>query len=838
MRHSGITVTALLLAAATCCLPAGSHAGGKDKARQPLNIRFDQPTTLKGAMPWYHGKPEGYAGKVPIGYGNAAAIDPYWENASLPVGNGMMGASIFGAIETERISLNEKSLWLGGPNTEKGPGYYWNVNKASAGKLKEIREAFERGDRKLAAQLTSNNMNGVISYEPQGEEPFRFGTYTTLGELHIATGLDATTAKGYERVLSLDSAIARVAFTDSRDNTRYVRETFCSYPDNVITMHYRASRKGRQNLQLSYKPNPLATGTCTPQGKDAIRYKATLDNNGMQFCLLIQAVAKGGSVDNTGGMLNISRADEVTFIVTAGTDYRMNFDPDFNDPKTYVGNDPEPAAQQRLRQAAKAGFRKLLRRHLDDYMPLFGRVRLQLPADGNPAATTTTPERLKRYRRGERDTYLESLYFQYGRYLLIAASRKGALPANLQGIWLNNIDGPWRCDYHNNINLQMNYWPALPDNLAECVQPLTDFIKTQVKPGTVTAQSYYGARGWTTSISANPFGFTAPLRDRAMQYNLCPVAGPWLATHIWEYYDYTRDTDWLRTEGYPIIRDAARFACDFLWHKADGTYTSAPSTSPEHGDVDDGATFAHAVVRELLADAVKAAQVLGADTQEAREWQHVAEHLLPYRIGRYGQLLEWSNDIDDPNDRHRHVNHLFGLHPGSHISPLATPQLANAARVVLEHRGDGATGWSMGWKLNLWARLHDGNHAYKLYGNLLKNGTADNLWDMHPPFQIDGNFGGTAGVTEMLMQSHAGCIHLLPALPDAWHEGSVEGLVARGNFNVSIAWKQGKPVRAAILSNKGGNCTVRFGNNVISFPTTAGKQYLLDFDSNGRPVLP
>ena len=806
----------------------GLYANGNKAANgnEPLYVKFAEPTTLKGALPWYHGKPEGFSGKVPIGYGNAASIDPYWENASLPIGNGNLGASVFGAIATERISLNEKTLWLGGPNTRKGPAYYWNVNKASAHLLPEIREAFARGDRQKAAQLTSNNMNGVISYEPQDEDPFRFGTFTTLGELHIATGLQEDAAKDYGRVLSLDSALARVAFTDSRDDTRYVRETFCSHPDNVMVMRYRANRKGKQNLRLTYHANPLATGTCTPLGKDGIRYSATLDNNGMKFCLFIRALVKGGSTDNAGGVINIKNADEVTFIVSAGTDYKINFDPDFNDPKTYTGADPEKATLQRLQKASGKGYAKLFERHLKDYQQLFNRVKLQL---GTTTASShiTTPERLQRYRKGESDNYLETLYFQYGRYLLIASSRAGSLPANLQGIWLNNINGPWHCDYHNNINIQMNYWPALSDNLTDCMQPLIDYIKTLVKPGAVTAKSYYGARGWTASISGNPFGFTAPLRDRNMQYNLCPVAGPWLATHLWDYYDYTRDTEWLRNEGWPIIRGAAQFACDFLWHKNDGTYTSAPSTSPEHGDVDDGATFVHAVVRELLADALKAAQLLNVSDSDTAEWQQVLDHIAPYQIGRYGQLMEWSTDIDDPKDEHRHVNHLYGLHPGSHISPLTTPTLADASRVVLEHRGDGATGWSMGWKLNLWARLLDGNHAYKLYGNLLKNGTADNLWDMHPPFQIDGNFGGTAGVTEMLMQSHAGSIHLLPALPDAWNEGHVEGLLARGNFNVDIAWKQGKLLKATITSNRGGDCTVRYRNNILNLRTTAGKHYTL-----------
>ena len=388
-------------------------------------------------------------------------------------------------------------------------------------------------------------------------------------------------------------------------------------------------------------------------------------------------------------------------------------------------------------------------------------------------------------------------------------------------------------DYHNNINLQMNYWPACPTNLEECELPLFDFIRGIIKPGERTAKAYFGTRGWTTSVSGNIFGFTTPLESEDMSWNFSPFAGPWLATHVWDYYDYTRDTNFLRHTGYDIIKGSARFATDYLWHRPDGVYTAAPSTSPEHGPIDEGATFAHAVVREILLDAIEASKVLGVDAKERRQWQDALNHLAPYKIGRYGQLMEWSRDIDDPKDEHRHVNHLFGLHPGHTISPITTPALAEAAKVVLQHRGDGATGWSMGWKLNQWARLHDGNHAYLLYGNLLKNGTMDNLWDTHPPFQIDGNFGGTAGITEMLMQSHAGFIHLLPALPDAWHDGEVKGLRARGNFTVDIAWKDGTLQRATILSGSGGECSVRLGNQSFKFKTTKGKRYEVSFSKQG-----
>ena len=317
-----------------------------------------------------------------------------------------------------------------------------------------------------------------------------------------------------------------------------------------------------------------------------------------------------------------------------------------------------------------------------------------------------------------------------------------------------------------------------------------------------------------------------------MSWNFNPIAGPWLATHIWEYYDYTRDKEFLKSTGYDLLKSSAQFTVDYLWHKPDRTYTAAPSTSPEHGPVDEGTTFVHAVVREILLNAIEASKVLGVDKKERKEWEYVLAHLAPYKIGRYGQLMEWSRDIDDPEDEHRHVNHLFGLHPGHTLSPVTTPELAQAARVVLEHRGDGATGWSMGWKLNQWARLQDGNHAYKLYGNLLKNGTLDNLWDTHAPFQIDGNFGGTAGITEMLLQSHMGFIQLLPALPDAWQDGSVSGICARGGFEVNLSWKDGKLAEAVVTSEKGVPCTVRYEDKTLSFKTKKGSSYRIVMDNN------
>ena len=806
------------------------------KTAQPLTIWFDTPTTLQGALPWYHGKQELWqAGAKHIDENAWGASDAAeWERVSLPIGNGNLGANIMGSIEAERITFNEKSLWRGGPNTAKGADYYWNVNKESAHLLPEIRQAFTDGDLKKASELTRKNFNSTVSYQLD-EQPYRFGNFTTMGEFYVETGLSTVGTTNYRRALSLDSALATVEFT--KEKVHYRRQYFISYPHNVMVMRFSADKPGKQNLTFSYAPNPDGKGTMKADGNQSLCYEARLNNNQMAYTVRMTALPTGGSVRTDDGRLIVEQADEVTFLITADTDYKINFDPDFNNPLTYVGVNPSATTAGWMNEARELGYDRLLQDHLADYQPLFQRVKLALnPAsEASKATDIPTPQRLKNYRKGQADYYLETLYYQFGRYLLIASSRPGNLPANLQGIWANQVDGPWHVDYHNNINLQMNYWPACSTGLSECVEPLIDFIRTLQKPGERTAKAYFGARGWTASISGNIFGFTTPLRDQDMSWNFNPMAGPWLATHLWEYYDYTRDMKFLRETAYPLIRESAIFAADYLWHKPDGTYTAAPSTSPEHGPIDQGATFVHAVIREILLEAIEGSRLLKCDKEERARWEDILANLAPYSIGRYGQLMEWSRDIDDPNDHHRHVNHLFGLHPGHTVSPITTPELAQASRVVLEHRGDGATGWSMGWKLNQWARLHDGNHAYTLYGNLLKNGTLDNLWDTHPPFQIDGNFGGTAGVTEMLLQSHAGFIHLLPSLPDAWSEGSVSGLEARGNFCLDLTWANGQLTEALLTSRKGGRCILRYGDQELTLQTRPGKSYRILY-SDGKLV--
>lgn len=782
-------------------------------------IRFDTPTSsTEGARPWtIHD-----FGSI---YENP---DPQWETQSLPIGNGSFGGAILGSVARERVVLNEKTLWFGGPAT--GVGEYWSMNrKVTPQQLDSIRALLAAGKAEEADALTSRIYTGTTPYDRS-----RFGCFTEMGEACVVTGIDESKVTDYSRTLDIDSAIATVSFRVGP--ARYTQSYFTSYPDSVMVWRY-TSENALQNLTFEFD-TPHRIGNITSPAAGSLLYTGALEGNGMEWALRVAVKVNGPgkvSADPSTGKIMITGASDVEFLLAGDTDYAMNFNPDFNNPKTYVGVNPSAIVNSVIDHASSESYARLYDRHLKDYLSLYDRVKISInPSSDRTAESLPTPERLKRYREGATDNGLEELYFQFGRYLLIASSRKGSMPANLQGLWNNNLDGPWHVDYHNNINLQMNYWPANSTNLSECFTPLTDYVRSLIKPGEKTAQDYYNARGWTTEVSTNIFGFTAPLNSPDMSWNYNPTAGPWLTTQIWEYYDYTRDKDWLREVGYPIIKGSADFVSDLLI-KHNGTYTSAPSYSPEHGPCDLGATYANAVTREVLSEAIKAAGILNTDAESVAEWKEKLDNMYPYQIGRFGQLQEWYNDIDTYGDKHRHTNHLFGLHPGSTINPLTDKVLADACRETLRQRGDAATGWSMGWKLNHWARLLDGDHAYILLQNLLKNGTADNLWDQHPPFQIDGNFGGTAGITELFLQSQNGEIHLLPALPSAWKSGEITGLRCRGNFEADIRYSDGRLDNAVIKSLGGEPCTVRYGDQTISFPTKKGASYSITVNpSSGK----
>lgn len=780
-------------------------------------ILFDTPTSSATPPAW----------TLPAK--GASNVDIEWEQKSLPIGNGSFGGNIFGSIARERITLNEKSLWLGGPAADS---LYWGMNKRVTPKtMTEIRKALLEGDTKKANRIISNNFNGQTPYNKDS-----FGCFTVLGEASIETGLDENRVCDYRRELDIDSALVKVSF--SYNGVPYEREYFASYPDSVMAVRF-ITNGVPQALRFRFD-TPHEILSATKSGDNGLMLTGKLSNNGMKWAVRFDAVVKDGAtvkVDTHNHTIAVEGSDDVVFLMAADTDYRPNNDPHFADRLTYTGPNPESNVNVIIDNALDNGVEYLKNNHIKDYKGLYDRVSLSLGADEGQSMVPN-PQRLDAYRNGTPDNALEELVFNYGRYLLISSSRPGNLPANLQGMWHNNVDGPWRVDYHNNINLQMNYWPAAVCNLAECFVPFSDFVQSLRKPGEITANSYYGTSGgWTAAISANPFGFTAPLIDKNMSWNYVPTAGAWLATQLWDHYLYTQDSDWLKESAYPLIKSSADFSADILFKNGD-YYTSAPSYSPEHGTADLGATYANAVSREILANAIAASKVLNIDSVKRQHWQNVLDSIAPYRIGRHGQLQEWNDDIDDPTDTHRHTNHLFGIHPGSSILATEDVELANAARITLAQRGPKSTGWAMGWRVNLYARLLDGENAHQLLQNLLSSGVADNLWDLHPPFQIDGNFGATAGIAEMLMQSHGGKIHLLPALPDAWHDGEVKGLCARGNFIVDIKFADGSLTSATITSLTGAPCTILYRGHILSFETTPNTTYNVTTSNDNILVTP
>lgn len=745
-------------------------------------------------------------------------------NEALPIGNGRLGAMIFGGVTSERIQLNEDSLWSGSPGDDDNP--------EALEALPEIRRLLFEGKYAEAQRIANRKLicKGVGSSRGRGAR-VTYGSYQMLGDLRLEFDHAATAnVTNYRRELDLDTATSSVSY--ECDGVRYERQLFSSAPDQVMVVRLTASKRGALNLRASLtRPEAVEV---SPVENDQLLMRGQLWSgtamDGMKYAARLKATVRGGKVSTADSSLRIEGADEATLFLTAATDYRLQL-PDWRH------GDPERLTASQLAAASKKSFKRLREAHVTDYRKLFERVGFDLGS--STAASLPTDERLKAVAAGGFDPQLIPLYFQFGRYLMISCSRPGDMPANLQGLWADTVQPPWSADYHANINLQMIYWPTETANLPECFEPLDRYIAFLTGPGAKTAKVHYNARGWTVHTLANAWGFTSP--GESPSWGLSPSAGAWLSQHLWEHYAFSNDKKYL-TRVLPILRASAEFSLDWLVEDPKtGKLVAGPATSPENRFATaDGQTaslcMAPSMEQQIIWDCfnnyLDATRILGVNEPTVAEVEKALPRLLGPQIGSDGRLMEWSEEFAEPEPGHRHVSHLFALHPGRQISRSTTPDLAAAARKSLEKRlasGGGHTGWSRAWMICFWARLGDGEEAGKNVQALLAKSTLPNLFDTHPPFQIDGNFGGVAGICEMLVQSQAGEIELLPALPKSWVTGSVRGLRARGGYEVDVAWSEGKLASASVRNVSGvGDCKLRLADRAIVVKVKRGKTISLD----------
>ena len=774
----------------------------------------------------------------------------------LPLGNGRLGMTITGGVHSERILLNEESMWNGSAADDNREDAHKN--------LPEIRKLLIEGQNAEAQALVMDTF--ICKGKGSGHGPgggrgsnVPFGCYQVLGNMHLTHGGQGAVTE-YRRDLDLSKALATVSYR--QNGTLFAREYFVSAPDQLGVIRLVADKAGA--ITFSLRMDRIMAFS-TKVVKPDLLMKGSLNDGkggtGTSYSARVRIVNTGGKLEAKGESLQVIAADEVLIYFSAETDYHGNA------PRDRIVTNPEATTAEVISAAQKLPFDKLLNRHTSEHAQWYNRCSLSISdgkAETEKSSNRPTDQRLLSLKEGGADPALAALYFNYGRYLLIASSRPGTLPANLQGIWAENINPPWNCDYHLNINVQMNYWLSELVGLGECHMPLLKLVKSLQESGAETAKAYYNSEGWLAYVITNPWGYTAPGEHAG--WGSTSTGAAWLCDHLWERYAFTRDVDYLKW-AYPIMKGAATLYSNVLMEEPkNGWLVTGPSTSPENGFIDGngdrvsvcfGPTMDMQLLRELFGNCIQAAKVLGQDQEFARKLSDIRCRLAPNQIGSDGRLMEWLEEYREPDPTHRHVSHLYGLHPFDEISVDGTPALADAARKSLEKRGDKGTGWSLAWKVNFWARLHDGNRAEKLLRNLLKPtgafvgkhmgeraGTYLNLFCAHPPFQIDGNLGGASGIAEMLLQSRwsgvkteAATILLLPALPDAWPEGEVHGLRARKGISVEMRWKAGRLQEAKLLSDKGATVNVIYAGHARPLVLKAGVAATLSagsFEVNGK----
>ncbi len=685
-----------------------------------------------------------------------------WQSEAFPIGNGRLGCMIFGGINREHIQFNEDTLWIG-----------------------------DEGNT---------------------------GSYQSFGDLYInlKNPSSKSAAATYMRELNIDDSLHSIYYEKGGVNFR--REYFASHPANIMVFRLTADKKGAYTGSISLSD---AHGSSVKAEGNKIMFSGTLSGKykkpkenyaiRLQYEAQIIVLNKGGSLNAANGKISFKNCDSLTIMLDAGTDYINQRG------KGWKGEHPHNLITSRLAKASKRSFDNLLAEHVKDYQRLYNRVTLDLGETPEAIRKLPTSKRLAAYKQKKSDPHLEELLFQYARYLMISSSRPGCLPANLQGLWNNSNNPPWRCDYHTDVNIQMNYWFVDQANLSECFTPLSEWVYSVVPVKREATKTKFGVRGWMNRSENGIFG--------GASYKWIPGDAAWVMQNIWDHYAFTMDEQYLKTRAYPLLKELCEFWEDFLKERPDGKLVSPKSVSPEHGRAAEGNSYEQQLVYDLFTNYIEASKILGVDAEFRGKVESMRGRLLGPQIGKWGQLQEWAKDIDNPKDHHRHLSHLIAVHPGRQISPLTTPKLAEAAKVSMNARGDGATGWSKAWKINVWARLHDGNRAYKLLSEQIRGNYYNNLFGFHPPFQIDGNFGYASGVCEMLLQSHMGIVHLLPSLPDAWSTGKVTGLRARGDFILNISWKDGKLLEVQIKSLAGNPLALKYDDKTKVIKTQKGKTY-------------